>query len=273
MFRTIMGRGVRRVGAAANADYPLLVVSPHLDDVVLSCFALVARPEQMTVLHACTSAPDPAVSTEWDALCGFADSDEADAKRKDEERAAFAGTPHQFREVGLLDGQYLDGYRPEAQLQAISDAVTAWIDDVGTPCTVAMPIGAGRSDAALAPRARLFAKATRWSIFFAHADHLATRDATLAAAANRDGVEVLFYEDYPYLVSQRGTSAAREMTTRLGIGAALEAVDVAVDRVEKARRLQAYVSQLPALFPSWAMNKDRLHWLLPRNERFWRPLR
>ena len=141
---------------------PLLIVSPHFDDVPFSCWALLDRRDLATVLHVCTAGPVPPVVAEWDRRSGFADSDAATAARRAEERDAFAGTPHLFREVGLLDGQYTD-VRTVDELRRISDAVHAWVDEVDAPCTVAVPVGAGCVEGALVPIARLRARLTRSS--------------------------------------------------------------------------------------------------------------
>ncbi len=252
---------------------PLLVVSPHFDDVQLSCFSLIARREPMTVLHACTGVPVPAVVTDWDRKSGFGDSDEANAVRRAEEREAFAGTPHRFREVGVLDDQYTSGVRTGHEPRAIGDAVAAWIDEVGTPCSVAVPVGAGRTHGALVPRARLKAMATRGFLFSVHPDHVAARDGALEATRDREGVDVLLYEELPYRFTVRGDRAAHRLVGRFGPAATLERIDVPIDRSEKARRLRSYASQLPLLFPRWSLEGDRLRRVLPPDERYWRVVR
>ena len=60
---------------------PLLVLSPHFDDAALSCGALLARTEPLTVLDVFTRRPEPEQATEWDRRCGFRGSDEAMAAR------------------------------------------------------------------------------------------------------------------------------------------------------------------------------------------------
>lgn len=258
---------------------PLIVVSPHFDDISLSCEALIARPEAMTVLHVFTTGPVPAATTEWDRLSGFAHSDEAMTARCGEAMAAMAGTPHVFRDAGLLDNQYVMA-RLASDSATLTDAVLDWLEQVETPCTVAMPVGAG-----LAPRSRLMVFKRlhnivlndRLSPLFSrtgqprHVDHLFSRNVTLDAVRGRQDVNVILYEEFPYLLSKRGDDAAFEVARSLGSRIRIVRSDVSVDVRRKARRLQAYRSQLPLLFPRQAVANDTsLAAFLPETERYWR---
>ncbi|WP_050347272.1 hypothetical protein [Arsenicicoccus sp. oral taxon 190] len=133
--------------AALLEGRPLLVVSPHLDDVVLSCEALVGQAEPLDVLTVCTGRPEQAVREDWDVRAGFADSDAAMTVRLAEDERAFAGTPHRRHLLGLLDRQYLpsdllddalgslggnplgglDGGRPDADAATLTGWVDAWL--------------------------------------------------------------------------------------------------------------------------------------------------
>ncbi len=84
---------------------PLLLVSPHLDDAMLSAFALLTG-EPVDVLTVFTGRPVPAQHTGWDAICGFDDSTISITTRLGENEAAFAGWDHRLVELDLLDVQY-----------------------------------------------------------------------------------------------------------------------------------------------------------------------
>jgi LmbE family N-acetylglucosaminyl deacetylase len=253
---------------------PLLVVSPHFDDVPLSCEALVARPTAMTVLHVCAARPSPAISTDWDRQSGFSSSDESAAARRAEEHAAFAGTPHTFIDVDVLDGQYTGLPRTDEDHRRVTEAVAAWIDEVGGPCTVAAPVGAGRRHDALVPLVRLRNLVTKAFLSSEHPDHLLARDATIAAVLDRPQTDLLLYEELPYRLTRRGDAAAARVLDRLGPGSRLVCTDLPVDRPAKARRLRAYASQLPLLFPASALADDeRFARFLPGDERYWRVVR
>lgn len=250
---------------------PLLVVSPHFDDIPLSCEAFIGRPAAMTVLHVCSGVPSPPVSTDWDRDSGFADSDEATAGRRAEEHAAFTGTPHDFLDVGLLDGQYA-GERTAAERAEVTEAVARWVETVGAPCTVAVPVGAGRrDDDALVPLVRLRNLVTKGLLSSRHPDHLLARDAALAAVRSRPEVTVVLYEELPYRLTTRGDGQANEVARSIGANARLVRSDVAIDRARKAQRLQAYRTQLPLLFPRHAVvDASSLAAFLPPTERYWR---
>lgn len=250
----------------------VLVVSPHLDDVPLSCAALVERTSPLTVLEVCTAGPVPAVVGDWDLRSGFADSEAAMSARRDEERAAFAGTPHEFVDLGLLDAQYSGG--PDDVFRGrVRDAVVAWIDAVAGACTVVLPVATGCAPGAKVPLARLRNQFTGDQLFWVHPDHVAVRDACVDALLARPEAGVAVYEDYPYRLTVRGDRAAREVARRLGARARPERVDVAIDRDAKARRLGAYATQLPLLLPPAALAPGALARRLPTTERYWRVAR
>ena len=87
-------------------DGPILLVSPHLDDAVFSCAALVERPEPLDVMTVFAGAPDPPRQGWWDAQCGFASSVESVPIRLREDEAGFAGTSHRRSYLELLELQY-----------------------------------------------------------------------------------------------------------------------------------------------------------------------
>jgi LmbE family N-acetylglucosaminyl deacetylase len=265
---------------------PLLVVSPHFDDLALSCLALLGRGAPATILQVFSGAPEPAVSAEWDTRSGFADSTAAIVARRLEEAAAFAGTGHDFRAVGLIDAQYVDlgpvGERAESDRLAVAAAITAWIDEQDSgpdapPITVALPVGAGRSEGEFVPVARARALAARRFLPSSHVDHRGARDGGVLAARSRPQVQVVLYEELPYRQTRRGDRAARFIGACLAhpgqSGRSVQRFEVPVDRDEKARRLRAYATQLPLIFPPWAVLGNRLRWVLPRRERYWQVLR
>ncbi len=253
---------------------PLLVVSPHYDDVPLSCEALVARPTAMTVMHVCAATPSPAVSTDWDRQSGFASSDESAAARRAEEHAAFAGTPHRFVDVDVLDGQYVGLPRTDEDHRRVRDAVGSWIDELDGPCTVAAPVGAGGKPGPLVPLLRLRKLLARQLLSLEHPDHLLARDATVAAVLERPQAELVLYEEVPYRLTRRGGAAAASVRGRFGAGARLVCTDLPIDTAAKARRLRSYPSQLPLLFPPAALADDAsFARFLPADERYWRVAR
>lgn len=271
-------------------DGPVLLVSPHLDDAALSCAALVARTEPIDVLTVFTGRPVPPRSADWDRACGFADSDEAVSARLDEERAAFADTPHRLVQLDLLEAQYLDDPRAPGDAVALGRFVTGWIGRLeGTAGTVALPACAGRVYHGLervvgTPRGerralikRLAGRPGRALLSWVnrrlvlrddpvvHGDHRFVRDAVLDALAGT-ATPVLLYEEVPYLWGQPADDEVARTAGRRGLRAT--PLTVTVDRAAKARRVAEYRSQVPHLFCKDGKPLDTPDGL-PARERYW----
>ena len=105
----------------------MLVISPHLDDAVLSCGALLAAHRGAVVATVFAGVPrDPRQRTEWDARSGFADAAEALAARRAEDAAALAELGAAPRWLDFRDDQYGDPERVDelaAALGAVFDEV------------------------------------------------------------------------------------------------------------------------------------------------------
>ena len=149
-----------------------VVLSPHLDDAVLSCWHLLDRREPATVVNVFTALPPASTPVAWwDRLTGATDSAARMLERQAEDAEARAQTAVRARALGLLDHQYRSGAPPRAEvLAAIAGAV--------------------------APGAPLVAPAA----MDGHGDHVLVRDAALALAA--DGHALALYADLPHAVGR-----------------------------------------------------------------------
>lgn len=140
-----------------------LIVSPHPDDAVLSCWSVLGREQAggVDVVVACAGLPAEGVLGAWDARGGASSSRERMAERRREEERALAAAGARLVLLDLLDWQY----GPDGE-------------DVG---------------AALEPH---LAEA-RWVLAPAaiggHNDHLRVRDAVLALRP-----DALLWADLPY---------------------------------------------------------------------------
>jgi hypothetical protein len=234
----------------------VLVVSPHLDDAILSCAALVDRAEPIDVVTVFSGAPDPPRRGWWDEETGFADSSESLPARRAEDRAAFAGTPHRLTYLDLIENQYLDGPRGEEEAAMIRAAVEGWCAE-HPGGTVAVPAGAGGRGGRLGRVLELVGAARDPR---PHADHLYVRDALLGVEA-----PLLLYEDLPYLFGGSADREARRIARALR-RTAVEHVE-SIDRAAKARRVAAYTSQIPHISPDDGRLDDPA--VLPAVERYW----
>jgi hypothetical protein len=235
---------------------PLLLVSPHLDDAIFSCHALVSRAEPLDVLTVFTGFPDPPQQGWWDLECGFEDSTTAMTARREEDRVAFAGLPHRQSYLDLLEAQHAP--RRVAEARVIAEEVERWVAG-NTRGTVALPAGAGCTTGR---RARLLRRLRREHCSPPqHPDHVLVRDAALPAVG---GADVLLYEELPYLL---GRPADEEVERVASDRRRVEPITVEIDRAQKARRIAAYASQIPHISPA----EGRLDAAptLPGRERYW----
>jgi len=267
----------------------VLVVSPHLDDAVLSCETLVGRAAPLDVLTVCTARPPTPMVTEWDTLSGFRDSDEAMEVRLLEDEAALAGTAHRRQHLGLLDHQYLAG---GARAPEDAAALTAWVDAWLTAHAdglVLLPTATGLLPDPPPPRQPLVVRAAlsrgearpdgepsttggagvnpdhRW-VRDTLTDHLTGRPAEQQAGLGRGGsVRFGYYEDVPYGSARPGQDEVDGLVQRHGF--AVERLEVPVDRVAKARRIACYATQVaPLRFGPHGLDEPEG---LPELERYW----
>src|SRR5262249_12184752 len=179
-------------------EEPLLLLSPHPDDVALSCAALLARAEPIDVLTVFAGSPDPPRQGSWDRVTGFVDSNESRPVRLAEERAAFAGGPHRLALLDVLEAQYLTGPRPPGDARPIAAAVVGWLEPHPRGL-VAAPAGAGRAPQRLRTRVRRLVGAGSTYTPARHPDHVFVRDAVLDVLQSREDARPVLYEEFPYL--------------------------------------------------------------------------
>jgi LmbE family N-acetylglucosaminyl deacetylase len=219
-----------------------LYISPHFDDVALSCGGAVyeqcQRGEAVTVLTICAGTPD------YHSLPPFAlvqhrqwgNPRDPIATRRAEDAEA-------LRRLGAL-GQYLDVldciYRRNAQGRPIIhsnrtlfgygyDSDTELIKHIAQQ--IRKHIASKRDTHIVAPLA-----AGR------HVDHLVTRDAVQQLLAQ--GYQVSWYEDFPYTEKQGAVTRARRQFGDSEWRMTITPIDVA----QKIHAITAYTSQLKSTF-------------------------
>lgn len=246
----------------------VVVVSPHLDDAVLSAWLALAASPGARVVSCFAGAPEPRVRGAWDARTGSGSAPRAVTARRAEDASALRLTGSEPVHLDLLDEQYRDGAAaPHADLVRLLRRQVAGAGEVW------LPAGLG-----------------------GHVDHVAARDAALAAVA--PGQRVRLYADLPYagqpgwpvdvthaprdvlvhglLQVQRRPTRAREWRATLdGLGIRADVTRRHVVRLTRAqfaakvRAVRAYASQLDALRcgPRHPLRERRLfayevHWAL-----------
>ena len=215
---------------------PAVILSPHLDDAVWSCFSLLAREDDVVVATVFAGIPDGAPGW-WDAQCGITDSAAHVRDRRAEDSAVLGSLGRAAVHLDLLDGQYREAPVPAGEI------VAALAGRVPAVRRVYAPGGIG------------------------HPDHALVRDA--GALLRELGVPVTVYTDYcystregwPTFVSSDGRPEADEQWRAsighlVGEGLARPRVVRLTDE-ESSRKLEAmrgYVTQfenIEAEEPKW----------------------
>ncbi len=228
------------VASVPAAQQELIVVSPHLDDGVLSCGMLLAtHPGATLVTVFCGTPSDASTTTEWDRKAGFANTGAAMAARCTEDRMAAGILRARPRHLPFLDSQYGGNADAWTLRQALKKLLCN-----ESAAAIAVPLG-------------LF-----------HSDHQRVHRACLWLRSDFSQRRWIFYEDVPYRClageAQRRLARLRAAGIVLSPLVPAPAVIVSTSRqwTLKRRAVAAYSSQLRALGASRC--KDA--W---RQERFW----
>jgi LmbE family N-acetylglucosaminyl deacetylase len=145
----------------------ITILSPHLDDAVLSTWTVLRRAEDVRVVNVCAGVPPPGPPPRWDRLTGARDAAERMRERLAEDRAALARAGREAAQRGFLDAHYRsEPLDPERLLNALGEAA-------GDAEELWAPAGIG-----------------------AHPDHLQVRDAAFALASASTTLRL--YAELPY---------------------------------------------------------------------------
>ena len=151
---------------------PAVILSPHLDDAVLSCWHVLTGPGEVDVVNVFAGVPAGLEAPAWwDQYTGATDSAQRVRERIEEDRRALAPIGRTAVNLSFFDEQY----RSEEQELA---PLTADIERL------------------LVPGASVYAPAA----LAGHADHLLVRSAALELRAR--GFEVWLYADLPHATIQ-----------------------------------------------------------------------
>lgn len=203
----------------------VVVLSPHLDDAVLSAYAQVAAGARVVSIFAGVPS-EAAPATGWDLMCGFASPAAHARARIDEDERVMSEHASSWERWGFMDWQNREyGPRPEPELAELLREATSEGDELWAPVSVLSP----------SP----------------HPDHMLTRDAAIAS-----GRAVVLYADLPHCLKQVGAwpapigiaSPPRAWMEAPALTFTANRVDLALATVErKAEAMRAYASQFKPL--------------------------
>lgn len=245
----------KRTPLPDSVDSPLVILSPHLDDAVLSCWHLLDSPGDVRVVNVFAGRPPPdAAAGWWDELSGRRDPGQAVNERVAEDRAALALAGRAPVNLDFLDRQYRRYDQPLAPVVRALRAALA-------PGALVLAPGA------LGPA--LHAPIAREAGAEPHPDHVAVRSAALALRSK--GFAVALYADFPHAgaglpawVTGEGDDAGADQwaATLATIGVPHDQFVAEVCRLTPsafARKLKAarrYATQIAALERAFAKRLD-----------------
>jgi len=205
---------------ASRALHRPLIISPHLDDAVFSCGALISAADEATVVTVFAGVPPNAEerATEWDTACGFVNAREAIERRRGEDKQAVAALGARPVWLDFCDSQYGQSY----ELATIARKLLEVIQHCN-PDAVLVPAGLFHSDHELAHRAALLARRDRPQSLWLMYEDLLYR-----------GVDGLLQRRLAALLDERVTATPLALDTYNGMPAKLNAA-------------QCYLSQLKGL--------------------------
>jgi LmbE family N-acetylglucosaminyl deacetylase len=204
-----------------------LVISPHLDDAVLSCGHFLLSQTDLVVATVLAGHPGDGRLSEWDRGCGFVAGDDPVARRRSEDRAALAVVGATARHLDFLDRPYRDGRAPEAGGEIRAEDIAAQLAELVrelAPARVLIPMGV------------------------LHPDHELTHEAGALLLRSSPEVELWVYKDLPYGLAHPHLVGSRLERLR-GRGLRVQPVDVATAAgAERKREATAcYASQVDAV--------------------------
>ncbi len=208
------------------------MLSPHLDDAVLSAWSVIGAPGDVQVVNVCSGLPAIDVLSPWDRLTGATDSRTRMLERLREDRVALATAGREAISLDFPETQYRHGPLDSG---ALRDALARIVDGAAQ---VWAPAAIG-----------------------GHDDHVQIREAALELARS-GGPPLRLYADLPYAVKYGwpGWVSAHDdnphlvvevwwqrfLPSGLGLQAAKHGLSAA-DVQRKLQALAAYATQLPGL--------------------------
>ncbi|MFJ4262270.1 PIG-L deacetylase family protein [Paenarthrobacter nicotinovorans] len=258
-----------RVEKSMAGDAPWLVLSPHLDDAVLSCGALLeaqAREREIIVVTLFTeaqTAPHTRAARSFLRQCTVADAGELFEARKSEDLAVLEAMGVQAIHLSEADALFRRRRKPPMVGSSAWDRLLPELTHRYPTYRFDIAMGRiARGDQALIRRLRtavagLMAQ-TQAELLFCpagvgkHVDHLITRKLGSGHPDN-----VVMYSDFPY-----DLVAAPDQRHMSKTGFVPWTWDAGLD--VKAGRISQYATQVDALFPDGRIPRKPETYFVPR---------
>jgi LmbE family N-acetylglucosaminyl deacetylase len=219
---------------------PVLVISPHLDDAVLSCGQLIKSRPDTTITTVLAGFP-PGTHGGWSArTTGLPVAEDANRKRREEDQCASRALGARTVWIDLPALEYGPAASASEHLLGIQQAVAAAVA-AAEGRSVFLPLGV------------------------THPDHIAVSDAALLAVRDSK-LEAYVYMDMPY--GQARPGRVRRRLRDIGRTFAVDRLDPFIGDLEtKAEAVKAYSSQVGELQQGFGRHFNRV---FTDPEKYWR---
>jgi LmbE family N-acetylglucosaminyl deacetylase len=215
------------------------VVSPHLDDAVLSVHGLLSSRFAATCyVTTVFTAAAPDGGDEWAKSTGFRDAAEEFAVRCEEDRRAMARLGVRYRHSGMHPDAWDDSVALDLARQLVPDE--ALRSDMAPRPFVWLPAAAGQPLSGLKRTMRRVLRKPLGSD--THPEHRVVRDGLWHAFRRRGFDRIGFYAEIPYLCSDRSARLSRSLQALCG--EPLELFTIVPQARHKLEVVSEYASQL-----------------------------
>lgn len=251
-----------------------LIISPHLDDAVLSCWhAITSGAEPAVVVTLFAGPPGAAEVGHWDRISGVTDATEQMALRRGEDEAALQACGALSIHCDFVDDQYRRWNRPRRALVARIRELTKDADEVWVPAGIG-----GHPDHVLAAETALAATVGRRRVMYADLPYAARRSAGLypgsLSLTARQKMQAAVLRS-PYVPARAPTPYRLTAEQQKAKRASLECYESQLAALAVAHNDWWENHDLFALEWSWPLDEvqhgrnDAVHWWICRARREW----
>src|SRR5665213_277515 len=245
-MRVAVGR--RPGGCATTVTVTTLVVSPHLDDGVLSCGHLLLTQPGSVVATVMAGHPARGTLSDWDRACGFVAGDDPVARRREEDRESLELVGARPWQLDFLDLPYRETRAPDAggtiSATDIARRLVELVHEL-TPTRVLIPLG------------------------LLHPDHVLTHEAGVLLRQSAPAVAMWAYKDLPYgLAHPQLVTPQLDGLQRRGVRVRPVTVECPTHAEVKRDAAARYASQVDPVMNDLG-RKAWEHTFLEGSEEFW----
>ncbi len=235
---------------ASNGIERIIIISPHLDDAVLSLGGMINAVPEITEVITVHTEGTPGEDDAWAKICGFDDSAAEHRSRKIEDQRAMEHIGCRYQHLGLRSGELTEAtaWQLARTLGRSSGATSA-------STLVMLPAGAGGHRSLSATKRWLRRMLRRPFGSVAHPDHESSRDCFRNAFSELPA-RLCFYAEIPYCWNEHPMRLAKRISALLT--SPLDHVRIKPDLHQKLVAAECYNSQADLILGRTASYRRRV---------------